>query len=286
MCNLKHMYIYVVLLIMFFIYNNNTIQNNTVIVTGSSSNHELYLLNLLKSLLIYNKRIDICVWDLGLSTNVSMFLSKKLVKSKINLKKFIFSNYPPYFNIIKKAGEFAWKPVIIHETYNHFKKNLIWLDAGCEVNGSVNDIIEYIKRNDIWSLSAKHSIRKYTYYKTIQYFNVNDSVSNNTCCSGGIVGFKYPSYLADKILNKWCECAFDLNCIAPKGSNRNNHRQDQSAFSIIVNIYNKKEICYLKGFHVMDHIDSNNKAYNKLELMNEVYQLIELMKKTEKKKRN
>lgn len=268
-----HLYIYFFLLFLFFFYNSKFYHFDVVIATGSSQNHEKYLINLLNSILLNCGNVIICVWDLGLSNSISNTLSNlSFKKTPIYLMKFDFKQYPLYFNIKKRAGEYAWKPVIIRETYNKFKKYLIWLDAGCELNGTINSIIKYIKKNDLWSLTANHSIKKYTYYKTIKYFNVNESVINNTCCSAASIGFKYPSKLVDNILNEWYNCAFDKNCIAPQGSNRNNHRQDQSAFSIIVNLYKKGEICYLKGFNIIDHVDSKKKKIDTNQLIRRIIQ--------------
>lgn len=273
MIKLIYIFTYLFLIFLYFLHNPKLFHYDVVIATGSSQNHEKYLINLLNSILLYCGNVIICVWDLGLSNSISNTLSNlSFKKTPIYLMKFEFKQYPSYFNIKKRAGEYAWKPVIIRETYNKFKKYLIWLDAGCELSGTIKGTIQYIKKNDLWSLTANHSIKKYTYYKTIKYFNVNESVTNNTCCSGGIVGFKYPSKLVVNILNEWYNCALDKNCIAPLGSNRNNHRQDQSAFSIIVNLHKKGEICYLKGFNIIDHVDSKKKKLDTNQLIRRIIQ--------------
>jgi hypothetical protein len=34
-------------------------------------------------------------------------------------------------------------------------------------------------------------------------------------------------------VNRWKECAVTKECIAPEGSNRKNHRQDQAVLSVL-----------------------------------------------------
>lgn len=127
--------------------------------------------------------------------------------------------------------------MIIFYTYYKYKKSLFWLDAGCYINGSLISIFRYIKNNQIWSISTGHSIKRYTHNYTLQYLNVSSYIENQLICAGGVVGFYYPSSFCFKILKEWKECAFNRDCIAPKGSNRKNHRQDQSVQKNVSTIF-------------------------------------------------
>lgn len=116
-----HLYIYL-LLFLFFSYNSKFYHYDVVIATGASQNHEIYMLNLVNSILLNCGNVIICVWDLGLSNSISNTLSNlSFKKTPIYLMKFEFKQYPSYFNIKKRAGEYAWKPVIIRETFNKLK---------------------------------------------------------------------------------------------------------------------------------------------------------------------
>ena len=44
----------------------------------------------------------------------------------------------------------------------------------------------------------------------------------------------YANQEAREIIHKWKELALVKECIAPVGSNRSNHRQDQSILSILI----------------------------------------------------
>lgn len=209
---------------------------------------------------------------LGLSSDIIFFYSNQKFKKKIYLKKFDYEKYPSYINISINASQYAWKPEIIKEIFHYFKKYLIWLDSGCEITGSISNITKYIKKKDIWSLSSNHTIIKYTYFKMSEYFKVNNDITNNYCWSAASIGFKYKSTLVENRINKWYICDLNINCISAKGSSLKNHRYDQSAFSILVNLYDRKEICYLSGFNITVHVDSIVKNLNKSVMMKRIIQ--------------
>lgn len=53
-------------------------------------------------------------------------------------------------------------------------------------------------------------------------------------CNGALIGFRKNGAAYAMVLEKWVQCALDPSCIIPKGSSRMNHRQDQSALSVLV----------------------------------------------------
>lgn len=231
--------------------NNEILDYNYVIITGGSENHELLLLNMIHTFYLHNNRFMMIVFNLGLSQNTVYLLNKfKLNHPSFLMEDFPFNLYPSYFNISIAAGEYAWKPVIINEVYIKYKHPVVWLDAGCNITGSIDYIIENIKKKKVWSQKTSHDIKKYTHPLMLKHFNFPDKWLNNTCCAGGTVAFMYPSQLAERILNEWKNCALEHDCIAPPGSDRSNHRQDQSSLTLISYLNGKVDLC------------DNNRAYN------------------------
>ena len=53
-------------------------------------------------------------------------------------------------------------------------------------------------------------------------------------CHGALVGLDTSKPAARAFLAAWLDCALHLECIAPPGSHRGNHRQDQAAFTLLV----------------------------------------------------
>ena len=51
--------------------------------------------------------------------------------------------------------------------------------------------------------------------------------------ASGMIGFNSENNLAKIIVNEWFEASQNKDLIAPSGSNRSNHRQDQSLLTLI-----------------------------------------------------
>lgn len=246
----------------FFSLKNKQINlsNRNIIVTGASSNHELSLLQFIYHCFNNDKKIALVVWDLGLSKKF-----KNLIVSIIKHYKFIifrifdYSNYPYYFNINKNQGEYAWKPIIINITFHMVKKTILWLDSGCVVASKMNDVFNEIEKFHCWSTYTIGNIKIWTHAGMIKYYNLSYNSTLKKLCNGAIVGFKWNSKISSAILNEWVDCASVKQCIAPDGSNRGNHRQDQSALSILIYKYKVLENCPINKFKIYVHKDLNNR---------------------------
>ena len=109
-------------------------------VTGADSSHEKSLVQLLRSVEKHEPDLTVIVYDLGLTRN----LKDQLIRDfkRVQLRTFKFDRYPTYFDIKINAGEYAWKPVIVHEVLNEFKCSVCWMDAGNLITGP----LFYIKR--------------------------------------------------------------------------------------------------------------------------------------------
>lgn len=266
----------IVVLFIFILYNHCLLNNNNhkcpkhfkILVTGSSSNHYSLLRLMLYRILVTENNICVVVWDLGLSCNQYLELiesEKYITKIRKDFDifnyKFNYSNYPTYFDINKVAGSYAWKPFVIYDTYNMFKRNILWLDAGCFIKNSLTYEFNEINRIIFWSLGSKTPIKKYTHQKVFEILDTELSIYNKPMCSGGVIGLFYPSLMVNKIMNLWMACALIKNCISPKGSSLYNHRYDQSVISILLYKYNFScEGRKQKNF--ITHFDSDIGGYN------------------------
>lgn len=216
------------------------------IVTGASSNHFRSLLQLLESIRKY-ENADVIVWDLGLTHTENAELLKRF--PHIKYFKFDYSKYPDYFNIAVNAGEYAWKPVIIKETYDQCATNLLWMDAGCVIDHRLNAVRYIIRQYGFYSPFAGDTIESWTHKKTQEYFKLTIEYSLKPLISAGIVGVAKKSNFAQSMLSEWYNYSFVREAIAPVGSNRQNHRQDLSLLSIIYYKYNKSVPFLCRSFH-------------------------------------
>lgn len=243
-----------------YLFINNSIIEYTLI-TGASSSHELSIYQFIYYYLLYNKNISLVIWDLGF-TNMFVTSLKKILKHNRHIlyKKFNYSLYPSYFKINKNKGEYAWKPIIINITYYLVKNTILWLDAGCIAEQTLSKVFYDINKYQCWSIYSCGNISTWTHIGMIKYFNISTNILKKKTCAGGLVGFKWNSRISKIVLNEWVECALHKECIAPVGSNRINHRQDQSALSILLYKYEIFNICPYNIYNIKTNKDLHNKT--------------------------
>lgn len=206
------------------------------IVTGASQNHYKSLKQFLSTV---NKSIYRCyVYDLGLDEK-SVNELKSI--SGVIVKYFDYSKYPTYYNIHIKAGEYAWKPAIIHELTVELVREgviqyLIWCDSGDKIlNPSLNTLLPFLTMNKIYSPESSGDIRKWTHPLCLNWFSISntDPILSRKNRNGAILTFKISDVYIQEFIADFARCASIKGCISPEGSSRMNHRQDQAVFTIL-----------------------------------------------------
>jgi len=205
-----------------------------VIVTGSDSSHFKSLYQLLESLNVYEKNTKTIIFDLGITTKERDIIKKYFPNTE--LRKFDYAQYPPYFNIKLNAGEYAWKPVIINNILNEFKTSVCWLDGGNKVIKPLISVRKIIELYGFYSPFSKGIISDWTHPKTLECLGVsnNKKILKQRNLNGACVSANYNDVNARSVIQKWSDCAKTKDCIAPEGSSRKNHRQDQAVLSTLV----------------------------------------------------
>lgn len=237
----------------------STYSQEFVIVTGSDSSHFKSLYQLLESLNKYEFKTKIIVYDLGLEKSEKEKISTNFLN--IELRKFDYSKYPSYFNIKINAGEYAWKPVIIDEVLNEFKCSVCWIDAGNVITKPLIKIRKILELYGFYSPFSKGVISDWTHPKSLENLDVlNDkNILNQTNLNGACVCVNYYNIKVKDLVGRWKEGALNKNCIAPDGSSRDNHRQDQAILSTLVYKYipeiGKKMTFKRFGFKIHQDID-------------------------------
>jgi hypothetical protein len=206
-------------------------KTNLKIVTGADSSHFKSLLNLLNSIQKFEPETPVTIWDLGFTDSEIGFIDSAYPNYFV--KKFDYSKYPSHFNIKVKAGEYAWKPTIIFEEFKVTDGILLWLDGGDVLTRKLFWIKKFITKTGFFSPYSLGTIKQWTHHKMIQNFELKNALLNKPNLNGAIVGFDSKSKEATNLLNAWYECAQNVDCIAPEGSSRENHRQDQAALTCL-----------------------------------------------------
>ena len=213
-----------------------------ILVTGASANHFLSLCNLIESIF---KNVDsaqhkLIVYDLGLDTNqikkINEFVNRY---GNASIKTFDYDIHPDWFDITVNAGEYAWKTSIIYDTFkSHHGEIILWMDAGNLVHNNLEQLIKYIETNHIHSDTASGTIKDWTHPQTIEYMLCKDTGKPNR--NAACLGFNTKTDWVCELLEDHRKHCFIKECIAPEGSSRQNHRQDQSVFTILYYAYQQK----------------------------------------------
>ena len=189
---------------------------------------------------------DLIVYDIGLTSDQENELYILQAKYGFYIYKLDFSKYPEHvnLNLEKWSGlhnSYAFKPVIIYETLQkslqNINEHLIYLDCGIGFgNNTFEKISENVVKNNFWITVSAHkgviNSVELNHPEMLKHFNIdkNDIIT----CSAGIMGLNYNDPYCKKIIDEWYQKSLNENIITPKGSSRNNHRQDQSVLSCVL----------------------------------------------------
>ena len=200
------------------------------IVSGASQNHAKSLLQFLHS--IPSSHTQTYVWDLGLTAESLEHIRKTF--PTIRIRRFPFEDYPTYFNIHEAAGEYAWKPVLLWKTSQEIGGGrMLWCDAGDRIIGSLDSLTKVIKSQGVYSPISSGTIQKWTHPLCLSFMKVEGWMMGMSPRNGAIVGFDLDCGWAWNLLEEWSRLAQIQDCIAPPGSDRSNHRQDQAVLTIL-----------------------------------------------------
>lgn len=229
------------------------------IVTGADTTHAKSLLNLLKSILKFEPYAEVTIWDLGLNDEQLSSISD--LSKSFKIRKFDFESHPKFMDIKVDAGHYAWKPLIIEETMKSKIGILIWLDAGNILTGRLNLLKRVTISKGLFSPYTDGTIEQWTHPKTLSYMECPSKSLGSKNCNGALVSLLLSNEDALIVVRKWKELSLNQDCIAPIGSNRSNHRQDQAVLTVLCEIsgFNKKGRYRELGpkYNVLTHQDAD-----------------------------
>ena len=213
-----------------------------IVVTAASSNHAGPLRFLLESL----RRLDACVacYDLGLTEDEQRALPRW---PGLSLHRFNYAAYPPHLDVATNAGEYAWKPVIVAEVVDRVRAaavpdDVVWSDAGSYFE-ALEPIAGRIRGSrGLWVRRSSGTMRDWTHPLMFDALEADATAFlERPNADATLVGFAtgHPSAEVRErvyrdVVVPWKHCALAKGCIAPPGSSRKNHRQDQAVLSYLV----------------------------------------------------
>tara|TARA_B110000008_G_scaffold129877_1_gene132134 strand:- start:1214 stop:2437 length:1224 start_codon:yes stop_codon:yes gene_type:complete len=226
-----------------FFFTINQKEKRLKIITASDSKFYDSLIQLIDSIRTFEPDAKIVLYDIGLNNSQI----EKLKNYKLfEFKKFDFNKYPQFFSDrdeFGKLGAYAWKSAIINEVLeNETKDIVIWFDAGNILTGKLTKLKKVILFNSFYSPLSAGNLKDWCHFKTLSFLNAGNNILKKPNLTGGLVGFNSSTSQAKEFAKKWFKYSLIKECISPEGSDRNNHRQDQSVLSIL--FYLDKKINY------------------------------------------
>jgi hypothetical protein len=213
-----------------------------IVVTAASSNHFGALRQMLESLRRLGARVE--CYDIGLTAGEARALPRW---HGCRHHTFDYDAYPPHLNVAVNAGEWAWKPVIVADVIDRARaagdpSDVLWADAGSffhDLQPMANRIRE---SGGLWVRTSAGVMREWTHPLMFAYLGVDpreyaERRNADATMVGFAVGSASPSAretVYREIVLPWKTYALIKECIAPAGSSRQNHRQDQSVLSYLV----------------------------------------------------
>lgn len=237
---------YFTLIDIFYIcYLNLNLKNTTeaknkklTIVTAADESHYKSVKQLISSVQKTNKEVVVYFYDLEKESNFNV---EDIEYSNFIYRKFDYSNYPSFFSKRYfseydnsfKLGYYAWKGVIVNIVANEVSGILIWCDAGNVIKKELSSIKKLVNHKKFYSPISSNRVVDWTYPTLIKDLNLNKKLLKKRNLWSCFVCFDLTSDIGREMVNCWSEWSQKQNLIAPIGSSRYNHRQDQTLITLL-----------------------------------------------------
>jgi hypothetical protein len=133
----------------------------------------------------------------------------------------------------KNAGEYAWKAIFVHTVLLE-RGFVLWLDGGGRIvtPTALLNTLNWTKKNGFACCGSGDTVKDWTHPGELKYFQADfHYLREQENCDASRAGFTVAIY--KDLIRPWYECSITRQCIAPDGSNRYNHRQDQAALTVL-----------------------------------------------------
>ena len=224
-----------------------------VIVTAASTSHRHALASFVEFYLRCNLSHRLVVYDLGGGGLRS--------EPGVEVRVFNYSRFPSFLraeNGTRFAGEYAWKAPIVYEVAHEANvRRVLWLDAGTRIPDAAGAFRRLSPTAGLLSTPTNGPIHRYVHKGMQRHFHAEAlEQAMTTLCNGAFVGFDTRSDEAMAALRGWRECSLDVECIAPSGSHRGNHRQDQAALTVLAWLHGLHATCTRQVVPLLTHVEA------------------------------
>jgi len=208
-------------------------ENDITFITAAEKNYFTESISLIDSFLKHSNN-KLIYFDIGLKAEQKKYLLDNY--KKITVRNFEFNAHPKFVSeyIDNKLGSYAWKPIIIDDILNESKSKVVWLDAGNLINKKIIFLKIALTAKNLVVPTSSNTIKDWTHQTTINHIGIDSKNLNKNNYASGLIGFNYKSTIVRKISEEWKTFSSIKECIAPSGSSRINHRQDQAVLTLLL----------------------------------------------------
>lgn len=201
------------------------------LVTAADESHSLSLEQLLDSVHKFEPRANVYVYDLGLESKT---LNKLVSKFPSYLFfPFPYSEFPDWMDIKVNAGNYAWKPQIVKMAARRIRGPFLWLDSGDKLFSDLKFMSRLIQAYGFYCPTSPGTLGEWTHPTTLRNLNVDPKLLDRHNLNAAVIGFDPRFKRVSHLIDLWAEKAMILEVIAPAGSDRSNHRQDQALLGVL-----------------------------------------------------
>lgn len=222
------------------------------IVSGANQTFFPCLKQLLDNLNKYSRGIRIVIYDLGLKTEQKIILKK--TNSNFNWEELDYSQYPDHVKVSDyHQCSYAFKAVVIFEACQKYGDFLAWFDSSVLFQQDFSELLATLRNNSLYSPRSRRTIGQMTHPGTLLYFNLKSKDYSKKILRlnerhSGLIGINYNLKWCQDLIREWKDLSLIKDCITPDGSNRDNHRQDQSIWSLLFYKYQRRH-----KFKIINH---------------------------------
>lgn len=202
-----------------------------VVVTAINDAYVNRLANLVGSVRVWEPSLRVVVADLGLS----MASRERIAEwpHVVEVMHVPFDTLPEHLRDAK--GTYSFKPWVINASLARWQR-VLWLDANIELRRPLDELRARIDavghffttQRDTWPNPLRHSP------VTVDALQCDAPAWSRPQCWAGMQAWERGRWAHETLLPRWVECAMDRACIAPAGTNRSNHRHDQTALNAVM----------------------------------------------------
>jgi hypothetical protein len=228
------------------------------LVTGADGSHFCSLLQLLTSVVEHEPDMPVIIYDLDLYAYERAVLEERFPGYRV--RRFRYEKYPPHVELRRDRGQYAWKPIIVWDALKDTAGPVCWMDAGNVLTARLTGIRGELRSHGFYSPRSKGMIMDWTHPAMLEYFAVDAQwAAGKRNLNGACVAFHPRSLRALKLAKQWRDGALIKECIAPEGSSRKNHRQDQALLTVLAYKYGLADATggHYLGFEIHRDIDED-----------------------------